>query len=50
MYAAKCKDCNDIYVEKTERQYIPRLREHGSPKNTFHRYPYTEEEEERQND
>ena len=45
VYAAKCKDCGDTYVGKTERQCNRRLREHGAPKDTFDRNPGTDESE-----
>ncbi|CAF2030590.1 unnamed protein product, partial [Rotaria magnacalcarata] len=32
VYCVKCKDCEDLYVGKTERQLVRRLIEHGSPK------------------
>ncbi|CAF0858431.1 unnamed protein product [Didymodactylos carnosus] len=35
VYAAKCGDCNDSYVGKTERQCLRRLQEHGAPQKLF---------------
>jgi hypothetical protein len=35
VYSVQCTDCGQIYVGKTERQPIRRLREHGAPYSTF---------------
>lgn len=45
VYAAKCQDCGDTYIGKTERQCSRRLREHGTPKHTFDRRPDIEKGE-----
>jgi hypothetical protein len=39
VYSAKCSDCGDTYVGKTERQCARRLREHGAPKSTLGTHP-----------
>jgi hypothetical protein len=35
VYSVNCKDCEQKYVEKTDRQAIRRMKEHGAPSNAF---------------
>lgn len=41
VYSIGCNDCDQIYVGKTERQGIRRLREHGAPSSLFQNDNFT---------
>jgi hypothetical protein len=41
VYSVNCIECGQAYVEKTSRQAIRRMKEHGAPSNTFDPPPAT---------